>query len=610
MALAPRSRHLCASRIINRPLEFARSDRLNQPFADCLDARQLPGPEIALTTNSNPHFVGCLQHPQTGLIKPDLRSRLQTGLANRIHADPNRLNLRRVFDSHMSTLSSVHQNIRDFLTILDQYRHMVPGDVWFALYLSWIFGAILFIVMQRRTPSATLAWTIGFLSLPFIGAAVYFFFGPRKLNRRRMRRALARDLAARLSPAVKEEMPPRLLDRQSLSSLARVGSSQGDAPPRASLGVRLFDGGDDTYAAIEAAMRAANHQIHIEYYIFEPDVIGTRWRDLLAERARAGISVRLLVDALGSKSCSAAFFKPLTDAGAQVRLFNPALLMKLRPGMLNFRTHRKIVVVDGKQAFTGGINVSAGNSGSSSGGTAWRDTHMEVLGAPALDLQVVFLEDWLYAGMGHEKHQRRDQHLIETPSDIAGWFPEPTPGDGPWVQIVDSGPDEAIADIHRFFFSAINLARRRLWITTPYFVPDEPILTALVTARARGVDVRIIVPKMGDSKLVTAAASTFADEVIEEGVAVYEFQPCMIHAKTMVIDDELSIIGTANIDNRSFRLNFEVVAAVYDRAIAAELAAMFERDQALSSLVRPEHRSGGYIPRLLANGARLFAPLL
>ena len=411
LALAPRSRHLCASRIINRSIQFARSNRLNQPFADCLDSRQLLEAEIALTANSDPHFIGCLQHPKAGLIKPDLRRLLQTGPAYRIHADSNRLNLRRLFDSDMSTLSSVHQSIRDFLTILDHYRHLVPGDVWFALYLSWIFGAILFIVMQRRSPSATLAWTIGFLSLPFIGAAVYFFFGPRKLNRRRMRRALARDLAARLTPAVKEEMPQRLLDRQSLSALARVGSSQGDAPPRASLGVRLFDGGDDTYAAIEAAMRAAHQQIHIEYYIFEPDVIGTRWRDLLAERARAGISVRLLVDALGSKSCTSAFFKPLTDAGAQVRQFNPALLMKLKPGMLNFRTHRKIVVIDGKQAFTGGINVSAGNSGSSSGGTAWRDTHMEVLGAPALDLQVVFLEDWLYAGMGHEKFMRRDRHL-------------------------------------------------------------------------------------------------------------------------------------------------------------------------------------------------------
>ena len=246
----------------------------------------------------------------------------------------------------------------------------------------------------------------------------------------------------------------------------------------------------------------------------------------------------------------------------------------------------------------------------SSGGTAWRDTHMEVLGAPALDLQLVFLEDWLYAGMGQEKSSKRDQQLIETPADIERWFPEPVAGDGPWVQIIDSGPDEAIADIHRFFFTAITQARRRLWITTPYFVPDEPILTALMTARARGVDLRIIVPRQGDSKLVTAAASTFADEVIEEGVEVYEFQPRMIHSKTMIIDDELAIIGTANIDNRSFRLNFEVVAAVYDRGIAAELARQFERDLACSKRVRPEDRSGGFVPRLLANGARLFAPLL
>ena len=212
--------------------------------------------------------------------------------------------------------------------------------------------------------------------------------------------------------------------------------------------------------------------------------------------------------------------------------------------------------------------------------------------------------------MGNRFHAHEGQSLQEVQKDMHDWFPEPAPGEGPWVQIVDSGPDENTHDIHRYFFTAIASARRRLWITTPYFVPDEPIIMALVTAAARGVDVKIIVPRVGDSMLVTAAASTFADEVAAQGVAVFEYQPRMIHAKTMVVDDELAIVGTANMDNRSFRLNFEVVAAIYDRGIAAELAKFFEQDLAQSARVIPKQRRSKFLPRLLASTARLFAPIL
>jgi cardiolipin synthase A/B len=223
----------------------------------------------------------------------------------------------------------------------------------------------------------------------------------------------------------------------------------------------------------------------------------------------------------------------------------------------------------------------------------------------------VFLEDWLYAGMddpsaqdmGASSAQDLDRHITE-------WFPEQELGAGPWVQIIDSGPDEASPDIHRYYFTAIASARRRLWITTPYFVPDEPIVMALVTAAARGVDVRIIVPAEGDSKLVTAAASTFADEVAAQGVQVFEYQERMIHAKTMVVDDELSVVGTANMDNRSFRLNFEVIAAIYDRDVTAQLAAMFCEDLAKSQKIDHTRLEGKFWPSLKANVARLFAPLL
>jgi len=490
----------------------------------------------------------------------------------------------------------------------------IPGQVWIVLYASWIAGSVMFILLQRRRPTATMAWILGFITLPLLGAPIYYFFGPRKLLRRKVRRELAKRYASRLVPTSRDHLPPMLASRRWLSSLARVATAYGDAPPKPARAVRLYMESDIAYEQMEAAMRRARQQIHLEYYIFQPDDVGTRWRDLLAAKAREGVAVRLLVDALGSKNCKSRFWQPLTEAGGEVRLFNPPKVLKLRASLLNFRTHRKIIVIDGATAFTGGLNVTATSSGSSGSGGGWRDTHLSIEGAPALDLQMIFLEDWLYAGTGNTKHMSMDELLMNTPDDIGRWFPQPAPQEantpGPWVQIVASGPDETIPSIHRFFFTAISSARRRIWITTPYFVPDEPMLTALVTAKARGVDVRLILPRLGDSRFVAAAASTFAEEVMTEGVPVWEYTPRMIHAKTIVIDDELAIVGTANFDNRSFRLNFEVVAAVYDAGLTAELATAFEHDLAGAVQLRAEHGKESFALRLVKSAARLAAPVL
>jgi cardiolipin synthase len=513
----------------------------------------------------------------------------------------------------------------------------IPGEAWAALYLAWVLGSVVFVILQRRRPTATLAWILAFITLPLLGAVVYFFFGPRKLRRRKIRRELAKRFASRIAPAQQVEMPATLASRYWLGSLARIATAYGDAPPKQARSVTIFTEGDATYEAIEAAMRQARRHIHLEYYIFEPDAVGTRWRDLLTEKAREGVAVRLLVDALGSKNCKARFWRPLLDAGGEVRQFNPPRLFKLRASLLNFRTHRKIVIVDARLAFTGGINVNDGYSGASgsSGGSsasagaagdsatkAWRDTHLAIEGPAALDLQMIFLEDWFYAGASNARHKKMDRQMMDNPGDIGLWFlplPAPdappdssakAPAEGPWVQIIASGPDEAIPAIHRFFFTAITSARRRIWLTTPYFVPDEPMMTSLATARARGVDVRILLPRLGDSKFVAAAASTFAEEIMREGVPVWEYTPRMIHAKTIVIDDELTIIGTANIDNRSFRLNFEVAVAIYDAGINAQQSRVFEHDLTAAEQLEPDDGRQSFAERLLKSTARLAAPLL
>ena len=491
----------------------------------------------------------------------------------------------------------------------------IPGEVFIALYTLWALFSIFFLLAQRRRPTATLAWLIAFLFVPLLSAITYFFLGPRKVKRRHLRRDLAKTVAGRIAEIPDGPRPPKLASRHWLSSLAAVPVSLDNSPPRPSWGVRLLIDGDDTYSTIEKAMAKAERHLHIEYYIFDPDEVGKRWRDILAERARAGVKVRVLVDAIGSSSCTAAFWRPLVRAGGEVRLFNPLRLFQFKAPTLNFRTHRKIVVIDGQLGYTGGINVSKGNSSMSSGSSAWRDTHLEILGPPVIDLQRIFLEDWLYAGQDNARKARRD--LMKTPADIERWFPrhdpppEGEPEQGyPWVQIIDSGPDENIPQIHRFLFTAITMARFRCWITTPYFVPDDPIFTAIVAARNRGVDIRILIPHEGDSRIVTAAARTFAEDVANEGVPVYEYHKRMIHAKTIVIDDALSIVGTANIDNRSFRLNFEVIAAIYHRETTQDLAEHFLADQAEAKPLDPNPDKQSIGKRMFDSAARLFAPLL
>lgn len=480
------------------------------------------------------------------------------------------------------------------------------------LYLVWVVVSTLYILAQRRPPIATLCWIMAFISVPVLSAVFYFVFGPRKLKRRNFRRELARHLAARHGPMQHQRLPDTLASRHWLLAQARVAIEAGSPPPRPTEVLDILIDGDATYTAIEARMQAARHHIHLEYYIFEPDEIGTRWRDLLIDKAKAGIKVRLLVDAVGSKRCRKTFWQPLREAGAEVRIFNPPRLMPLKPSMMNFRSHRKIVVVDGRYGFTGGINIEAAQSARCVGKAGWRDTHLALKGGAVLDLQRVFLEDWLYAG-ARSGHLARLDKALTTPQDIQAWFPwdadvaAPT---NPWVQIIDAGPDRDPSPIHRFLFTAISSARRRVWITTPYFVPDEAILMAMTTAAARGVDVRLLVPMESDQLLTALAASTFVEEVLSQRVKVFAYVPRFVHAKTLVVDDELSVIGTANMDNRSFRLNFEVMAAIYDKETASKMSAQFMKDTESATKLHPDLSPDNFNERLVASLARLAAPLL
>lgn len=455
------------------------------------------------------------------------------------------------------------------------------------LYLIWLGG---WIVLQKREPVATLSWLISLAALPYIGFAVYYILGPQRINRHRARR---RRHHAHL-PLDGDGDDPRD-ERLELRALAHA--TTGLAPSTARDVRLLVDGGSKYPALLEAIAQARDH-VHLEYYIYNADRTGTALRDALVERARAGIKVRLLVDAIGSMQCRKRFFDPLTEAGGELAWFHPARLqLPWKRPWLNLRTHRKIVVVDGRIGFLGGINITD-EEDERLRDDAYRDLHLRVEGDIVRSLQEVFVEDWAYAT------KRKD--FI---GDVVRAMPAPQPGPI-HAQLLVSGPDSRWEAIHRTYVSTIHAATRRIWLTTPYFVPGEAGMMALTSAALSGLDVRLLLPKMSDSRLVTWCVRSYYDDLLAAGVKIYEYGPRMLHSKSLLVDDRLVIVGSANFDHRSFRLNFESSLLFDDAAVAEALAQLVEREFSSAPRVRPDRERPLLTARLPEALARLMAPLL
>jgi len=464
------------------------------------------------------------------------------------------------------------------------------------LATAWALAMAMVIVMQRRSAAATIAWLLVLALLPFVGLAFYRFIGPLRLECKKMRRRRTRRLVSEALGTF-AQIKAESVDPDA-AELARVGVSAGEAPPLRAESVELYIDGAAAYAAITRAIEEARHHVHLEYYIWEPDHVGLRLIDLLARKAREGVRVRLLLDAVGSHNLRRRHLAPLREAGGEVAWFNQVTLRFFRGRRADFRTHRKIVVCDGKVGFTGGMNITDVHTAEETGIRAWRDTHLRVSGSVVRALQLLFADDWSFA----------TEKTVAVPAE---YFPAPD-GDGAHiVQILGSGPDSDAFPIQRSFFTAINSASRSLYVTTPYFIPDEPILAALIGAALRGVDTRLLIPQRGDSLLIDLAARSYLPELLAAGVRAYEYGPRFVHAKTMVIDREISIVGTANLDVRSFKLNFEVAALVYDRAVTEALARAFHDDLHGAREFQASDLTGApFLRRLGQATARLLSPLL
>ncbi|PJK09011.1 cardiolipin synthase [Lysobacteraceae bacterium NML120232] len=490
----------------------------------------------------------------------------------------------------MSTLiTTLHDVWNAFWDI--PHIHVWLTVLW-AAYLLWLAG---WIVLQKREPAATLSWLLSLALLPYLGFFIYYWLGPQKIKRHRLRRD---NCKVAFSPQQGRAENPEYAELQRMA-YACTGLS-----PSSAQSVEMLVDGGGKYPRLLQDIAAAQRLIHIEYYIYHPDQSGTALRDALTDAAKRGVKVRLLVDAVGAAKASQKFFQPLLDAGGEVARLHPMQLGSVlkfwkRP-WLNMRTHRKIVVIDNAIAYVGGINITD-NQDERINPLAYRDLHLRIQGNVALELQRLFIEDWLYANPG-------DSGAWVSP--LAQELPPAGEGAIP-MQIISSGPDSDWEAIYRAHVSAIHAATTRVWMTTPYFVPGEAGIMALTSAALGGVDVRLLVPKMSDSRLVTYAARSYYAQLIRAGVKIYEYGPRLLHSKTLLIDDDLALIGTANFDHRSFRLNFEVQALIQDRGMAGQLKSHIENEFAHAPQVELDKgKAPLFSARLPEAVARLMSPLL
>ncbi len=451
-------------------------------------------------------------------------------------------------------------------------------------------------LLSVRTPQGAIAWVLSLNLLPAVALPAYWIFGRSRFRGyivlRRSEDEAIRELAENVRAAVAPFVPELLGD----SGRIRATEGLAEMPFVGGNEVELLIDGDATFDSILAGIARAQDYVLFQFFIVKDDRIGRVLRDRLVEAAQTGVRVSFLYDEVGSHQLPRAFLDHLRAAGVDVRAFHSTRGTGNRL-QLNFRNHRKIVVVDGHEGWVGGHNVGDEYLGRDPKFGHWRDTHVRVVGPAVLGMQWSFLEDWHWATGGEE---------IEL-----SWEPKPAPKGDVSVLNLPSGPADELETASLMFQHAIHAATDRIWIASPYFIPDEGVLAALQLARLRGVDVRVLIPEHPDHLLVYLAAFAFVGKMLDSGVKVYRYQDGFMHGKAFLVDDFVGAIGTANLDNRSFRLNFEITTIVLGLPFAREVEAMFEVDFEKSiPMTRAGLDARPFWFRAAARAAYLTAPLL
>ncbi|WP_078381416.1 cardiolipin synthase [Sutcliffiella halmapala] len=492
---------------------------------------------------------------------------------------------------------------------------LAVGAVLFAtqgLWEGWLLGSIsllftfsvvfiaFLISLENRHPTRTLTWLVVLGSFPVLGFFFYLMFGRNVRKRRLFQRKALLD-----KEVIREIEGERVYAKEDMALLGdnkrgifRLSENIGRSPISFQTETDVLTNGDQTFTRILEEISKAEHHIHLEYYIVRDDKIGNQIKKLLIEKAKKGVSVRFLFDAVGSLKLGKKYLKDLRAAGVEIVSFSPVRLPVFN-NKINFRNHRKIIVIDGNVGFVGGLNIGDEYLGRDKYFGFWRDTHLFVKGEAVRTLQLIFLQDWYYA---------TDQSLL-TSTYLTPEVSEDKRHGG--VQMIAGGPDQEWEVIKSLYFSMITSARKSIWIASPYFVPDDDIFTALKVAALSGLDVRLLVPQRPDKRIVYYASRSYFPEMMDAGVQIYEYEKGFLHSKVVIVDDETASIGTANMDMRSFHLNFEVNAFLYNTESVLALVEDFEKDLLdCKPIVKEVFANRPFYQKVTESFARLASPLL
>ena len=450
-------------------------------------------------------------------------------------------------------------------------------------------------IMHTRTEQGAIAWAMSLVFVPYVAVPAYWVLGRSRFEGYVNARKLTEDVGEELLVDLQGRIAPYRLDQQEIDPAILAAQGLADQPMLTSNEVELLVDGQETFDSILAGIDAAREYVLFQFFIVKDDQIGNLVKDRLIAKANAGVSVYFLYDEMGSSGLPDSYLDELRAAGIEVSAFNT----QKGPGnrfQINFRNHRKVVVVDGRVTWVGGHNVGDEYLGRDPAFGHWRDTHIRIEGPAVMGTQLSFLVDWYWA---------TDQ-IIDVP-----FVPSAAAGADTDVLILPTGPADDLESATLMFTHAINSARQRIWIASPYFVPDLGLLNALQLAGLRGVDVRIMIPDMADHYLVYLAAFSYLEDAGRTGVRFFRYTDGFLHQKVMLIDDSVATIGTANMDNRSFRLNFEITAAIAGNTeFIDEVEAMFMNDFELSREVpSDELASKSWWFRFLVQLARLTSPI-
>ncbi|MFB6465347.1 cardiolipin synthase [Cytobacillus sp. Hz8] len=465
--------------------------------------------------------------------------------------------------------------------------------------LSVIFiGFVIF--LENRHPTQTITWLVVLGSFPLIGFIFYLLFGRNYHKERMFRKKYFLDKQAFIEHTSEqhrssEELFNHLGPHQ--RQLFNLAQKLGNSPISFGTETQVLTNGNETFEHILKELEKARHHIHLEYYIVRHDDIGEEIKNILIKKAREGVKVRFLYDAVGSWQLSKNYITSLRREGIEVLPFGPVKLPFLN-SKFNFRNHRKIIVIDGYVGFVGGLNIGDEYLGRNKHIGFWRDTHLKLKGEAVKSLQLIFLQDWYYM----------TNFSFLTAEYLS---PNPAYGDQGGVQLIAGGPDNEWSVIKNIFFSMITSAQESVWIASPYFIPDEDIFSALKVAAISGIDVRILVPNKPDKRIVFHASRSYFPELLEVGVKIYEYEKGFMHSKMIIVDNELASIGTSNMDMRSFHLNFEVNAFLYRTSSIDTLVKEYLNDLTNSKeLIFEDFKKRHIGLRLLESTSRLLSPLL